>query len=324
MSLPSTDALTTGNRLSASTLALTKNDMKPSRAPCSFSNRSLYFARSALTAPRSTSLNVVSIAAVDCACTRRSAMRARSRVIGTRRSPLTSPVRAGEVARSAGEGVPVAPGEGPKLGFGFSLSARCVSTSPLVMRPSRPEPPMVDGSSLCSSTRRRTDGASLSPGTFTSRETSPAFAGDGVAAAPSSMVASSWPPVTVAPFSTFSSRSTPVAGAGTSSTTLSVSRSTRFSSRLTLSPGCLRQATSVASATDSGSCGTRTSIVLMASSCCWRWRAGDSSSAPIVLAWRRSAPPRRARAAPPHAAAGCRWPARPPDDDPSTAAPGAP
>ena len=58
---------------------------------------------------------------------------------------------------------------------------------------------------------------------------------------------------------TFSSLSTPLAGAGTSSTTLSVSRSTRFSSRLTASPGCLRHATSVASATDSGSCGTRTS-----------------------------------------------------------------
>src|SRR5687768_15933703 len=51
-------------------------------------------------------------------------------------------------------------------------------------------------------------------------------------------------------------------GAGTSSTTLSVSRSTRFSSRPTLSPGCLCHETSVASVTDSGSCGTLTSILI--------------------------------------------------------------
>ena len=44
-----------------------------------------------------------------------------------------------------------------------SLSARCVSTSPLVMRPSRPVPAMSAGSRSCSSTSRRTDGASLSP-----------------------------------------------------------------------------------------------------------------------------------------------------------------
>src|SRR5690606_17272475 len=46
-----------------------------------------------------------------------------------------------------------------------------------------------------------------------------------------------------------------------SSTTLSVSRSTRFSSRRTGSPGFLCQLTRVASVTDSGSCGTLTSML---------------------------------------------------------------
>src|SRR5688572_2730640 len=54
--------------------------------------------------------------------------------------------------------------------------------------------------------------------------------------------------------------STPSAGAGSSSTTLSVSMSMRFSSRLTASPCFLCQASSVASATDSESCGTFTSM----------------------------------------------------------------
>ncbi len=54
--------------------------------------------------------------------------------------------------------------------------------------------------------------------------------------------------------------STPDSGAGVSSTTLSVSMSTRFSSRLTYSPAFLCQVSSVASATDSESCGTFTSI----------------------------------------------------------------
>src|SRR5690606_26193573 len=53
----------------------------------------------------------------------------------------------------------------------------------------------------------------------------------------------------------------PSVGAGTSRTTLSVSRSTRFSSRRTASPAFLCQLTSVASATDSGSCGTFTSML---------------------------------------------------------------
>src|SRR6185369_2988685 len=58
--------------------------------------------------------------------------------------------------------------------------------------------------------------------------------------------------------------STPESGAGVSSTTLSVSMSTRFSSRLTKSPTLRCHDTSVASATDSESCGTFTSTSMLA------------------------------------------------------------
>ena len=81
-------------------------------------------------------------------------------------------------------------------------------------------------------------------------------------AVPSSITASTWPLVTTVPLVTRSSRTIPLAGAGTSRTTLSVSRSARFSSRRIASPGCLCQATRVASATDSGSCGTRISVLI--------------------------------------------------------------
>src|SRR5579862_3015103 len=75
-----------------------------------------------------------------------------------------------------------------------------------------------------------------------------------------SMVAITSPATTVllSPFLTLTS--TPSAGAGNSSTTLSVSMSIRFSSRFTASPCFLCQASSVASETDSESCGTLTSI----------------------------------------------------------------
>src|SRR6056297_1464916 len=57
----------------------------------------------------------------------------------------------------------------------------------------------------------------------------------------------------------------PSAGAGTSSTTLSVSRSTRFSSRAMASPGFLCHLATVASETDSGKLGTLISILI---DCC--------------------------------------------------------
>ena len=86
MSAPSIEAFTSGNFFSASQVARTKNDMKPSLTPWVFSNCSLCCCRSAMTACISTSLKVVRIAAVCWTCCRRSAMRARNRVMGTRRS----------------------------------------------------------------------------------------------------------------------------------------------------------------------------------------------------------------------------------------------
>ncbi len=74
-----------------------------------------------------------------------------------------------------------------------------------------------------------------------------------------SMIAMTSCPTTVEPSPFRISASAPDTGAGSSSTTLSVSTSIRFSSRLTASPGFLCQLTSVASVTDSGSCGTLTS-----------------------------------------------------------------
>ncbi len=59
--------------------AFTKNDMKPSRAPCFFSKSSFSRSRSAITLVMSTSLKVVSMAAVFCASLRRLAMVRRSR-----------------------------------------------------------------------------------------------------------------------------------------------------------------------------------------------------------------------------------------------------
>ncbi len=95
MSVPSISALTAGISLSACTQARTKKPMKPSLTPCFFSNRSRYCVRSAMTWPMSTSLKVVSMAAVFCASFRRRAMVWRSRVMRTRSS---------RAASSAGDG----------------------------------------------------------------------------------------------------------------------------------------------------------------------------------------------------------------------------
>src|SRR5215470_2962265 len=67
MLLPSISAFTAGMSLSACTQARTKKLMNPSFTPCFFSNRSLYSARNAITCVMSTSLKVVSVAAVFCA-----------------------------------------------------------------------------------------------------------------------------------------------------------------------------------------------------------------------------------------------------------------
>src|SRR5258708_5937511 len=75
---------------SAWTQARTKKPMKPSLLPCFLSNTSLYWVRNAMMWLISTSLKVVSIAAVFCTSFRRRAMVWRSRVIFTRSSRAAS------------------------------------------------------------------------------------------------------------------------------------------------------------------------------------------------------------------------------------------
>ena len=106
--------------------AFTKNDMKPSRAPCFFSKSSFSRSRSAITLVMSTSLKVVSMAAVFCASLRRLAMVRRSRVILTRSS--RSALRRGPVGAAGLAAGAAAAG----------IDEIAASTSSLVARPSLP------------------------------------------------------------------------------------------------------------------------------------------------------------------------------------------
>src|SRR6202142_3212794 len=139
-------------------------------------------------------------------------------------------------------------------------------TSALVTRPSRPLPAIDFGSSLLSSTILRAAGIKLlwSESCFAACATgaadrSAAFAAAAAEAAAGSITAMTSPDPAVPPSALTILAMTPSAGAGSSSTTLSVSTSIRFSSRATVSPTFLCQLSSVASATDSESCGTLTS-----------------------------------------------------------------
>src|SRR5215831_9699868 len=251
MSVPSIEALTIGYFFSACTAALTKNDMKPSFTPCSFSKRSWYFLRRSITGCMFTSLNVVRMAAFDCDCSRRSAMRARRRDMGTRCSGR--PPRTWSTLTGAGG-----------WGSGARASGALASiTSALVTRPPLPVPAIAAVSTPFSSAIFLAAGIAAAG----------AAAGAGFAAAagaadtplPSvSIVAMTSPAFTVPPSPLAIFTSTPSAGAGNSSTTLSVSMSIRFSSRLTASPSFLCQASRVASETDSESCGTLTSTSMLA------------------------------------------------------------
>src|SRR6266581_4127843 len=263
MSLPSIEALTIGYFLSACTEALTKKDMKPRRTPCSFSKRSWYFLRSSMTGCMLTSLNVVRIAAVDCDCTRRSAMRTRKRLIGTRCSGRF-PRICSRLTGALGWG---------KEGFaatGASSAGGLVapSTSPFVTRPPRPLPAIEPVSMPFSSESFRAEGmAGAADATGAGFAAGAAgFTGTAAEAAafPSvSIVAMTSPALTVPPSPLMILASTPSAGAGSSRTTLSVSMSIRFSSRLTASPTFLCHASKVASATDSESCGTLISMSML-------------------------------------------------------------
>ncbi len=152
------------------------------------------------------------------------------------------------------------------------------------MRPPRPVPATSAAPRFCSAIILRAAG-STAPGAAVDFAAADAFPGAGagfavevaagaavgagvapatpawaVACAPVSSTAMTSCAVTVEPSPRRISVSTPESGAGNSSTTLSVSMSTRFSSRLTASPAFLCQLTSVASVIDSGSTGTLTSI----------------------------------------------------------------
>src|ERR1700689_2328667 len=277
MSPPSISALTAGISFSACTQARTKKPMKPSFTPCFFSNKSLYWLRSAMTWPMSTSLKVVSIAAVFCASLSRRAMVCRSRVIFTRSSRAAS--SAGDGARTCTAAAGAATGVG--CAAARSMAA---SMSPLVTRPSLPVPGTVEASTPVSAAILRTEGAKgpvvasaafagggagACRGAIGSGPAPIAFAVSvfcsgrpvGTAPAPSLIEPSSAPTATVAPSLTATSASTPAAGAGTSMVTLSVSSSTSGSSTATTSPAFLNHLPMVASVTDSPRVGTRISAI---------------------------------------------------------------
>ena len=239
MSLPSTLALMTGNFLSACTAALTKKDMKPSLTPCSLTKASWNFLRSSMTGAMFTSLKVVRMALVACDCSRRSATRARRRVMGTRcsgrlpRSGAAGPLTCGRLA----VGTPVG------MDAGLAPPATAPSTSPLVTRPSLPVPGTLPAGRLLSAMSLAAAGMAM-PALLLLAGAAALAAGAGAAAAEAgagaaaaapatasvSILASSCSAVTVAPSGWMISVSTPAAGEGTSSTTLSVSTSIRISS----------------------------------------------------------------------------------------------
>ena len=205
-------------------------------------------------------------------------MRRRSRVIGTRRSPVS-------LCSWASSACATGSAAGGALGAALSSAGlRYVSTSDLVRRPSFPLAGTACGSIACSATSLRTAGLSLvisfllvgllllalllwglgAAGSWLGAVGSGVAAGGGGWSATAlrtlvSMTARvSWL-TAVWPSCLRSSLRTPSAGALTSSVTLSVSRSQSGSPRVTRSPTRLRHGSSVASAIDSASWGTLTS-----------------------------------------------------------------
>src|SRR6516165_2135025 len=223
----------------------------------------------------STSLKVVSMAAVFCASFRRRAIVWRSRVIRTRSSRAAS---SGGVGARSAAAVAV-------TGVG-SAAARSIaaSMSPLVTRPSLPLPATLAASTPDSAASLRTEGASGASAGFAAAGAGFGAAGDGAPtggvvapgavvagaafaaapapAAPSLISPSTAPTATVSPSLAAIPASTPAAGAGTSIVTLSVSSSTSGSSTATASPVFLNHLPMVASVTDSPSAGTRISAML--------------------------------------------------------------
>src|SRR3954470_18923317 len=146
--------------------------------------------------------------------------------------------------------------------------------SPLVTRPSFPEPGTVAASIPLSAEILRTDGASGASaagalggagggGGAGAAEALAGAAGLAAApAAPSLICPSSAPTATVSPSLATISPSVPADGAGTSMVTLSVSSSTSGSPTPPAPPAFLNQRPMVASVTDSPSVGTRISVMV--------------------------------------------------------------
>ena len=226
MSLPSTEALSTGNFFNAWTAAFTKKLMKPILTPCSFENASWNFLRISMTGAMLTSLNVVRMALVDCDCRRRSATRALRRVMGTRcsgRSP-----RSTDGATTCGNTFVGTPVGMTAAAAGAGLGADTApSTSPLVTRPSLPDPATEPGARLLSAMSLAAagmatpamdppvDGDAAAAGRAAG-VAADAAAGAAALALPSvSMRAMSCSATTVPPSPTRTSANTPADGAGT-------------------------------------------------------------------------------------------------------------
>ncbi len=203
------------------------------------------------------------MAAVFCASFRRRAMVWRRRVILTRSSRAASSAGTGwRGSAGCGAGVGAAACEAPE-------TAR--ATSSFMMRPSRPVPCTASGERPASAIAFLAEGASSTSffGAGSCAGAASVFFGVsafGAAATPcpsDEISASFEPAATVVPSVTRISASTPAAGAGTSTETLSVSSSQSISSCATVSPGFLNQVDTVASDTDSPRAGTITSIILL-------------------------------------------------------------
>ena len=219
-----------------------------------------------------TSLKVVRMALVVCDCSSRSATRARRRDIGTRCSGR-SPRFGATGAATAGNGLAAAVGAGAARGLGAALvgAASAPSTSPLVTRPSLPVPGTEPGASSLSAISLAAAGIATSALLPAGGRCRGGAAAGAAAAADAQRAAAGGLAFGVdardhllaertrAAVGLHQLASTPSAGAGTSSTTLSVSISIRISSIADASPGFFFHCSSVASATDSDSCGTLTS-----------------------------------------------------------------
>src|SRR5579863_9615840 len=199
----------------------------------------------------------------------------RSRVIFTRSSRAAS--SAGEGLRTCTAAAGWLTGVGAEAAFSIAASM-----SPLVTRPSLPEPETLLASMPLSAAILRTEGASgaSAGGAFGAAAGAGAgaaaagaadgggaaaaglTAAPGLAAVPSLICPSNAPTATVSPSLAVISPSVPADGAGTSIVTLSVSSSTSGSSTATVSPAFLNQRPMVASVTDSPSVGTRISVMV--------------------------------------------------------------